>query len=60
MASENIDIDLREIAPELGKILGGSGGGRRRMTQCGGPNIDKIDSALKTAKQLTKKKLLTN
>ncbi len=45
MASENIDIDLREIAPELGKILGGSGGGRRRMTQCGGPNIDKIDSA---------------
>jgi alanyl-tRNA synthetase len=60
MASENIDIDLREIAPELGKILGGSGGGRRRMTQCGGPNIDKVDSALKTAKKLTKKKLLTN
>ena len=57
MASENIDIDLREIAPEIGKILGGSGGGRQRMTQCGGPNFDKVDYALKTAITLTKKKL---
>ncbi len=60
MASENIDIDLREIAPELGKILSGSGGGRKRMTQCGGPDIDKVDFALKTAKKLTKKKLQKN
>jgi hypothetical protein len=30
------------------------------MTQCGGPNIDKVDTALKTAKKLTKKKLQKN
>ena len=57
MASENVDIDLREIAPEIGKILGGSGGGRPKMTQCGGPNKNKINEALEIAKQLTKKKL---
>ncbi len=57
MASEDIDIDLREIAPEIGRILGGSGGGKQRMTQCGGPNKDKVDFALETALKLTKKKL---
>ena len=57
MASDNVNIDLREIAPELGKILGGSGGGKPKMTQCGGPNRDKIDEALELAKNLTKKKL---
>ena len=57
MASDNVNIDLREIAPEIGKILGGSGGGRAKMTQCGGPNKDKINEALELAKQLTKKKL---
>ncbi|MEA2055956.1 MAG: alanine--tRNA ligase [Candidatus Thermoplasmatota archaeon] len=56
-ASSNVNIDLREIVPEIGKILGGSGGGRPRMIQCGGPNKDKIDEALEKAKQLTKKKL---
>jgi alanyl-tRNA synthetase len=57
MASDNVNIDLREIAPELGKILGGSGGGKPKMTQCGGPNKDKINKVLELAKQLTKKKL---
>ena len=57
MASENVDIDLREIAPEIGKLLGGSGGGKPKMTQCGGPNRDKIDEALEIAKKLTIKKL---
>ena len=57
MASENIGIDLREIAPSIGKILGGSGGGRSHMTQCGGPNKDKVDDALKIAKKETIKKL---
>jgi alanyl-tRNA synthetase len=60
MASEDVDIDLREIVPEIGKILGGSGGGRQRMTQCGGPNKDKVDSALETALKLTKMKLHKN
>ncbi len=58
IASDNVEIDLREIAPEIGKILGGSGGGNPKMTQCGGPNKNKIDEALKLAKQLTKKKLI--
>jgi len=57
MASDNINIDLREIAPEIGKILGGSGGGKPKMTQCGGPNKNKIKEALELAKRLTKKKL---
>ena len=50
-------IDLREIAPELGKILGGSGGGKPKLTQSGGPHKEKIDEAMEKAKQLTIKKL---
>jgi len=57
IASDNVDIDLRLIAPEIGKILGGSGGGKPKMTQCGGPNKDKIEEALELAKKLTIKKL---
>ncbi len=60
IASDSVEIDLREIAPEIGKILGGSGGGNPKMTQCGGPNKNKIDEALKLAKQLTIKKLIKN
>jgi len=57
IASDNVDIDLRKIAPEIGRTLGGSGGGKPKMTQCGGPNKDKIDEALELARKLTKKKL---
>ena len=53
MASENINVDLRTIAPEIGKILGGSGGGKPRLTQCGGPNKGRVDEALQKAKELT-------
>ena len=53
MASENVDIDLRKIVNEIGKILGGGGGGKPKMTQCGGPNKDRVDEALEKAKQLT-------
>ncbi|MCJ7697087.1 MAG: DHHA1 domain-containing protein, partial [Thermoplasmata archaeon] len=52
-ASDNVEIDLRPLASEIGKLLGGSGGGKPKLTQCGGPNRDKINEALKTAKQLT-------
>lgn len=55
MSSPDVNIDLRKIAPEIGKILGGSGGGKPNMTQCGGPNKEKIDEALNKAKALTKK-----
>jgi len=57
MASEDVEIDLRQIAPEIGKILGGSGGGKSHMTQCGGPNKDKIDDALELATKETIKRL---
>ena len=53
MASENVDVDLREIAPAIGKILGGSGGGKPKLTQSGGPNQDKVKEALEKAKELT-------
>jgi len=52
-ASDNVEIDLRPLATEIGRMLGGSGGGKPKFTQCGGPNRDKIYEALKTAKQLT-------
>jgi len=56
-ASGNVDIDLRKIAPEIGKILGGSGGGKSKLTQSGGPNVDNFKKALDIAKKLTKKEL---
>jgi len=58
MASENVDIDLRDIPIEIGKILGGGGGGKPKMTQCGGPRKDKADEALLKAKILTKNKFV--
>ena len=60
MASENVNIDLREIVIEIGKILGGGGGGKPKMTQCGGPNKNRVDEALEKAKQQTKVKLERN
>jgi alanyl-tRNA synthetase len=54
-ASENIDIDLRSIAPKIGKILGGSGGGKPKLVQAGGPNLQKIPEALQIAKKETLK-----
>ena len=53
-ASEDVPIDLRAaLVPTLSKILGGGGGGRPRMTQCGGPNKESIHEALQKAKELT-------
>ncbi len=56
-ASENVSIDLRKIAPEIGKILGGSGGGKPKLTQSGGPKKENINKALELAKKLTREKL---
>ena len=58
-ASDNVDIDLRKIAPQLGQILGGSGGGKPKMTQCGGPNKDNVSEALKKAYELTIEQITT-
>jgi alanyl-tRNA synthetase len=57
-ASDNVEIDLRPLASEIGKLLGGSGGGQPKLTQCGGPNRNKINEALKTAKRLTIQQLI--
>jgi len=59
-ASENVDIDLRDIAVEVGKILGGSGGGKPRLTQSGGPRKEKINEALDKARLLTIAKFKNN
>lgn len=56
-ASDNVPIDLRDIAPDLGRILGGSGGGKPKLTQCGGPKKENVNEALQKAKELTLKKL---
>ncbi len=56
-ASDDVDIDLRPLASELGKILGGSGGGKPKLTQCGGPNKEKIHDALNVAKEMTIQKI---
>ncbi len=55
--SSNIPLDLREIAPELGKILGGSGGGKPSLTQSGGPKTENAQHALAVAQEITKEKL---
>jgi len=53
-ASEDVPIDLgKQIAPTVGKLIGGSGGGRPRMAQSGGPKKDAVDEALEKAKELT-------
>jgi alanyl-tRNA synthetase len=56
-ASDDVDIDLRPLAMELGKLLGGSGGGKPKLTQCGGPQKDKIHEALTVAKEQSIKKI---
>jgi len=53
-ASDDVKIDLRkEIAPTVGTMIGGSGGGRPKMTQSGGPKKENVDDALEKAKALT-------
>ena len=53
-ASGNVDIDIsKEIAPKIGKILGGSGGGNPKLTHSGGPKKDRIKEALDKAKKMT-------
>jgi alanyl-tRNA synthetase len=52
-ASDDVQIDLRTLAPDLGKLLGGSGGGKPKLTQCGGPNKENVSKALEMATRLT-------
>jgi alanyl-tRNA synthetase len=55
-ASEDLDIDLGSIAREIGKVLGGSGGGKTHMAQCGGTKRGNTSEAQKKAEELIKGK----
>ena len=48
--------DAREYARELGRIIGGGGGGRPDMAQAGGRNADKLDAAIDGATDLVRQK----
>ena len=48
--------DAREYARDLGKIIGGGGGGRPDMAQAGGRNADKLDSAIAGAADIVRQK----
>ena len=48
--------DAREYARELGRIIGGGGGGRPDMAQAGGRNADKLDSAIEGAYDIVAQK----
>ena len=48
--------DAREYARELGRIIGGGGGGRPDMAQAGGRNAENLDSAINEAYDLIREK----
>ena len=48
--------DAREYARELGRIIGGGGGGRPDMAQAGGRNADKLDDAIEGAADIVRQK----
>ncbi len=50
-------MNLAEIMAEAGKILGGSGGGHECAAGANGPEIGKLDEALKKCLEITKEKL---
>ena len=48
--------DARQYARDLGKIIGGGGGGRPDMAQAGGRNADKLDAAIDGAADIVRQK----
>lgn len=55
--SSDITIDCAYIAKEIGKSLGGSGGGKPEVAQAGGPKVERLEEAKKRAVALVKKQL---
>ncbi len=51
--------DAREYARDLGKIIGGGGGGRPDMAQAGGRNADNLDDAIAGATDIVRQKTAT-
>ena len=52
--------DARDYARDLGRIIGGGGGGRPDMAQAGGRNADKLDAAIAGAADIVRQKTRTN
>ena len=52
--------DARDYAKDLGKIIGGGGGGRADMAQAGGRQPDKLDEAVNSAYDLVREKNATS
>ena len=48
--------DAREYARDLGRIIGGGGGGRPDMAQAGGRNPEKLDAAIDGAADIVREK----
>ena len=48
--------DAREYARDLGRIIGGGGGGRPDMAQAGGRNADKLNDAIESAADIVRQK----
>ena len=48
--------DAREYARELGRIIGGGGGGRPDMAQAGGRNAENLDDAIAAAHDIVRQK----
>ena len=46
--------DARDYARDLGRIIGGGGGGRPDMAQAGGRNADKLDAAIAAAADIVR------
>lgn len=56
-ASEDVNIDLRNIARMVGSIIGGGGGGKEKLSRCGGEKLENIKIAIEEAKKLIESQL---
>jgi alanyl-tRNA synthetase len=55
--SHSIDLDCREVVKSAAKLMGGSGGGKAKLAQGGGPLIEMVKKAIDRAKKLVIEKI---
>jgi len=58
MVSEDLvkkGLHAGAIAKDIGKVIGGSGGGRPQIAQAGGPQVDKLAEALEKTRHVIEK-----
>jgi len=56
-ASENLDVDARELVNAGASKLGGGGGGSPQLARAGGPNADRMDEAIEAAEEAAQRAL---